>query len=48
MSQQFINNFSSHILTEAEKFVLWRGLQCALPPKALKYTDYIFSFELLY
>ena len=43
-----IHNFSSHILTDAEKSVLFRGLQFALLPKTLEYTDYIVSFELLY
>ena len=43
-----IHNFSSHILTEAEKTVLCRGLQFALPAKTLEYADYMASFELLY
>ena len=33
---QVIHNFSSHILTEAEKSFLCRGLQFALPPKTFK------------
>ena len=45
---QVINNFSSHILTEAKKSVLCRGLQFALPPQTLEYADYMVSFELLY
>ena len=45
---QVIHNFSSHILTEAEKSVLCRGLQFALPPQTLEYADYMVSFELLY
>ena len=43
-----IHNFSSHILTQAEKTVLCRGLQFALPPKILEYADHMVSFELLY
>ena len=43
-----IHNFSSRILTEAEKTVLCRGLQFAVPPKTLEYADYMVSFELLY
>ena len=39
--EQVIYNFSSHILTEAEKFVLSRGLQFALSPKTLEYADYM-------
>ena len=31
-----IHNFSSHILTEAEKTVLRRGVQFALPPITLE------------
>ena len=46
--EQVVHNFSSHILTEAEKSVLCRGLQFALPPKTLKYADYMVSFELIY
>ena len=46
--EQVIHNFSSHILTEAEKPVLCRALQFALPPKTLEYADYMVSFELLY
>ena len=46
--EKVIHNFSSHILTDAEKSVLFRGLRFALLPKTLEYTDYIVSFELLY
>ena len=46
--EQVIHNFSSHILTEAEKSVLCRGLQFALPPQTLEYADDMVSFELLY
>ena len=46
--EQVIHNFSTHILTEAEKSVLCRGLQFALPPKTLECADYMVSFELLY
>ena len=46
--EQVIHNFSSHILTEAEKSVLCRGLLFALPPKTLENADYMVSFELLY
>ena len=46
--EQVILNFSSHILTEAEKSVLFRGLQFALPPQTLEYADYMVSFELIY
>ena len=43
--EHVIHNFSSHILTEAEKSDLCRGLQFA---ETLEYADYMVSFELLY
>ena len=46
--EQAIHNFSDHVLTEAEKFLLCRGLQFALASPTLEYADYMFSFELLY
>ena len=46
--EQVIHNFSSHIVTEAEKSVLSRSLQFVLPPKTLEYGYYMVSFELLY
>ena len=46
--EQIIHNFYSNILTETEKSVLCRGLQFVVPPKALKYADYMVSFELFY
>ena len=46
--EQVIHNFSGHILTEAKKSVLCRGLQFALPPQTLEYAGYMVSFELLY
>ena len=46
--EQVIYNFSSHILTEAEKSVFYRGVLFVLPPKTLEYADYMVSFELLY
>ena len=46
--EQVIHNFSCHILTEAKKSILCRGLQLALPLKTLEYTDFMVSFELLY
>ena len=46
--EQVIHNFSTHILTEAEKSALCSGLQFALLPKTLECADYMVSFELLY
>ena len=48
LEQEAIHNFSSHILTEAKKSVLCRGLWFAPPPKTLEYADYMVSFGLLY
>ena len=46
--EQVIYNFSSHILTEAEKSVSCRGLQFTIQLKTLEYADYMVSFGLLY
>lgn len=37
--EKVIYDFSNHKLTEAEKSVLCKGLQFAVPPKKLKYVD---------
>ena len=41
-------NFSSHTLTDAQKSILCKGLNFALPPKKLRYEDYFLNFELLF
>ena len=43
-----ILNYSSHVLTENEKSLLYKGLNFAIPPKTLEYADYLLPFELLY
>ncbi|XP_057298506.1 uncharacterized protein LOC130629365 [Hydractinia symbiolongicarpus] len=43
-----IHNFSSHILSEADKSLLARGLNYAIPPSKVEYADYMVSFEKLY
>ena len=43
-----IRNYSTYELSEAEKSLLTRGLNFAVPPKKLKYQDYLLPFELLY
>ena len=43
-----IFNYSSHVLTESGKSLLCKGLNFAIPPKTLKYADYLLPFELLY
>ena len=42
-----IFNYSSHLLTPAQESILMKGLNYALPPKKLKYEDYLLDFELL-
>ena len=43
-----IFNFSDHELTDAQKSILMKGLNYALPPKRLHYEDYLLNFELLF
>ena len=46
--KQIIHNFSNHILTPDQESLLIKGLNFALPPKKLKYEDYMLNFELLF
>ena len=46
--KQIIHNYSSHTLTPDQESLLIRGLNFALPPKKLRYEDYMLPFELLY
>ena len=43
-----IFNFSKYVLSDTEKKLLAKGLNFCLPPKQLKYTDYLVHFELFY
>ena len=43
-----ISNYSSHVLTENEKSLLYKSLNFAVRPKTLEYADCLLSFELLY
>lgn len=43
-----IHNFSSHIVSDAEKWLLAEGLNFALPPLKVDYADYMILFERLY
>ena len=45
---QVLYNFSSHILSDNEKSLLYKGLNFSLPPKKLKFDNYILPFELPY
>jgi len=46
--EKVIFNFSSRILTSAEKSLLSKGLNLAIPPKQLNYGDFLQPFESLY
>ena len=43
-----IRNYSAYVLSDQEKSLLSRGLNFAVPPKKLKYQDYLLPYELLY
>ena len=47
-TSDLIFNFSSHILTKPQESILKKGLNYALPPKKLKYEDYLLNFELFF
>ena len=46
--KKIIHNFSSYQLSDTEKLLLCKGLNFALPPKRLRFEDYLLPFELLY
>ena len=39
--KKLIHNFSSHVLTPDQESLLMKGLKCALPPKNLRYENYM-------
>ena len=43
--EKVIFNFSKATLNKSEKALLSRGLNFSLPPKQLKYVDYLLNFE---
>ena len=43
-----MTDYSSHVLTESEKSLLFNCQNFAIPPKTLEYADYLLPFELLY
>ena len=47
-AEDLIYNFSTHVLTPAQKSLLMKGLNFSLPPKSLKSEDYLLNFELLF
>ena len=46
--EKAIFNFSKYVLSDIEKKLLAKDLNFCLPPKQLKYADYLFQFELFY
>ena len=46
--KKIIHNFSSYQLSDTEKLLLCKGLNFALPPKRLRFENYLLPFELLY
>ena len=44
---EFIFNFSSYNLNYHGKSVLYKGLNFAVPPKAIKYSELLLPFEML-
>ena len=47
-SDKIIFNFSSYNLSDHEKIVLSKGLSFAIPPKTIKYSEFLVPFELLF
>ena len=41
-------NYSSYTLSKSENSLLCKGLNFAIPPDKLEYSDYLLPFELLY
>ena len=46
--QKVIFDYSSHVLTENGKSLPRKGLNCAIPPDKLKFSDFLLPFKLLY
>ena len=47
-TNKIIFNYSSYTLSKSEKSLLCKGLNFAIPPDKLEYSDYLLLFELLY
>ena len=45
---KIIFNYPSYNLSKSEKSLLCKGLNFAIPPDKLEYSDYLLPFELLY
>ena len=46
--EKVIHNFTSYQLSDTEKLLLCKDLKFSLPPKHLKFENYLLPFELLY
>ena len=46
--EKIIFNYSSHVLSEAEKSLLQKGLNFSILPKNLNHVDYLVNFELFH
>ena len=46
--EKIIFNFSRSVLSNIEKKLLAKGLNFCLPPKQVKYVEYLIHFELFY
>ena len=46
--EKIIFNYSSYVLSEAEKSLLRKGLNFSILPKKLNHADYLANFELFY
>ena len=47
-TKKVIHNSSPYQLTDTEKLLLCKGLNFSIPPKHLKFENYLLPFELLY
>ena len=46
--KEVVYNFPSYVLSETEKALLCKGLNFAIPPKKLKFENYLLPFEILF
>ena len=46
--EKIVFNFSGHELSDDKKSLLCKGLNFAIPPKRVDYTDHVLPFELLF
>ena len=46
--KEVIDNFSSYVLLQTEKALLWKELNFAIPTKKSKFDNYLLLFEILF